>query len=463
MTRRQARDQGFPLPAVLLSTPIRRRLCGRPDRLLPCPSVPPALKILHCADIHLGYETHGRLDPATGLNSRLLDFRRSFDALVARALDENVDVFLFCGDAYRTADPTPTQQKLFAEALRPVAEAGIPIVMIVGNHDHPVSFGKASSVDIFGVLDGRVDIFSTPTFRAAGQDGGPIQTASGPLQLIALPWPIRSKILSRQEHRGKTPHEIRDLIETLYTDFVQTCARDADPDLPLVVAAHLTVQGAELSGSERSSLIAHEPTFTVGQLTPPPVDYVALGHIHRYQDRNLDAYTRGEGPPVVYSSSIERISFKEHDARKGFLLVDIEPGRTPRTRYEFVDTPARVFLPLEIDARGVSEPTEFIVAQIERRDVDDAVVRVRYQVDEESAGGVDAGRIRDALSGASVVAAIEREVDAAERRKRTVVRRDTSLKDAMERYVDQHESLERIKGDLVAAALEIEQEVDAAS
>ncbi len=101
------------------------------------------MKLLHCADIHLGYETHGRLDPATGLNSRLLDFRRSFDALVAHALAEDIDLFLFCGDAYRTADPTPTQQKLFAEALRPIADACIPIVMIVGNHDHPVSFGKA--------------------------------------------------------------------------------------------------------------------------------------------------------------------------------------------------------------------------------------------------------------------------------------------------------------------------------
>ena len=420
------------------------------------------MKLLHCADIHLGYETHGRLDPATGLNSRLLDFRRSFDALVARGIEEDIDLFLFCGDAYRTADPTPTQQKLFAEALRPIAEADIPIAMIVGNHDHPVSFGKASSVDIFGVLDGRVDIFATPTFRAEGQDGGPIRTKSGPLQLIALPWPIRSKILSREEHRGKTPHEIRDLIETLYTDFVQTCARTADPDLPLVVAAHLTVQGAELSGSERSSLIAHEPTFTVGQLTPRPVDYVALGHIHRYQDRNADAVARGEGPPVVYSSSIERISFKEHDARKGFLLVDIEPGRTPRTRFEFVDTPARVFLPIEIDARGVSDPTEFMVAEIGKLEVAEAVVRVRYQVDEESAGGVDAARIRDALADASVVAAIEREADPTERRKRTVVKRDTSLRDAMERYVDQHENLERIKEDLVTAALEIEREVDAA-
>ena len=421
------------------------------------------MTILHCADIHIGYETHGRLDPATGLNTRLLDFRRSFDALVARAVADDVDLFLFAGDAYRTADPTPTQQKLFAEALRPVAEAGIPIAMIVGNHDHPVSFGKASSVDIFGVLEGNVDIFSVPTFRAEGHPGGPIQTKSGPLQLIALPWPIRSKILARDEYRSKTPHEIRQFVEDHYTAFVARCAAEADPSVPLVVCAHLTVQGAELSGSERASLIAHEPTFTVAQLAAPGVDYVALGHIHRFQDRNAEAFARGDGPPVVYSSSIERISFKEHDADKGFVLVDIDPAGAPgrRTGFTFVPTPARRFVPIAVDATGAEDPTAAVLAEIARHDVADAVVRVRYRVDEAQAGAVDEGAVRAALAEASTVAAVEREADPVERRQRTVVRKDTSIRDAMSRYVDQHETLAGLRDDLVAAALEIEREVDA--
>ena len=421
------------------------------------------MKILHCADVHFGYETHGRLDPATGLNTRLLDFRRSFDFLVDRAVTDDVDLFLFAGDAYRTADPSPTQQRQFAEALVPLAAAGIPVAMVVGNHDHPVSFGKASSVDIFGVLDGRVDVFTTPTFRAEGQPGGPIQTKSGPLQFIALPWPIRSKILAKDQYRGKTPHQVRAVIEDYYTAFVKACAADADPSVPLVVSAHLTVQGAELSGSERASLIAHEPTFTVGQLAQPNVDYVALGHIHRYQDRNRDAWERGEGPPVVYSSSIERISFKEHDADKGFVLVDIdasgEPGR--RTAYAFVATPARRFVPVAVDVSAAPDPTAAVLAEIARHDVADAVVRVRYTTGEDQAGAVDEAAVRAALAGADTVAAIERETPDVERRRRTVVRTDTSVKDAVERYVGQHETLEKIKDDLVAAALEIEREVDA--
>ena len=420
------------------------------------------MKLLHTADIHLGYETHGRLDPETGLNSRLQDFARSFDFMVERAVTEDVDLFLFCGDAYRTADPTPTQQKLFAECLRPVAAAGIPIVMIVGNHDHPVSYGKASSVDIFGYLSGDVRIFRRPTFCAPGQECPPIETKSGPLQLVALPWPIRSMLLSRTEHRKKTPEEIRTFIEELYIDFIAKAAEELDPALPAIVAGHFSVQGAEVGGSERTSLIAHEPKFTVGQLTPQGIDYVALGHIHKYQDRNLDAFQRGDGPPVVYPSSLERISFKEHDADKGFVLVDIATadGRK-KTTYEFVPTPARRFLPIEIDARNSDDPTGTIVGKIRMQDVRDAVVRVRYQIDEAQVPQVDVRAIRDALVDADTVAAIERVVDPAERKRTTVVQRDATLKDALAQYVAQHENLTSLKDDLLAAALEIEQEVEA--
>ena len=127
--------------------------------------------------------------------------------MVERALAEDIDLFLFCGDAYRTADPTPTQQKLFAECLKPISDAGIPIVMVIGNHDHPVSHGKASAVDIFSYLQGDVTIVRRPTTFAGDTV---IETKSGPLQLVALPWPIRSLILAKDQYRKTSPTEIRD-------------------------------------------------------------------------------------------------------------------------------------------------------------------------------------------------------------------------------------------------------------
>ena len=408
------------------------------------------MKLLHTADIHLGTSTYGRLDPATGLNTRLADFQRAFDFMVQRGLEEDIDLFLFCGDAYRTADPTPTQQRIFAECLRPVAERGIPIVMITGNHDHPVSYGKASAIDIFGYVAGEVHVFRRPDVRV-------IQTKRGPLQLLAMPWPIRSMVLSKEEHRKKSPAEVRTFIEERYATFIREAATELDPQLPAVLAGHFTVQGAEVAGSERTSLIAHEPKFLPSQLAVPPIDYVALGHIHRFQNRNEEG-----GTPIVYSSSIERVSFKEMGDPKGFVLVDIEAGGgEKKTHFTFVETPARRFVAIEVDVRDAPEPTEPILRAIAAHDVEGAVVRVRYHVEEVQVAQVDVRRIREALGAAHAVASIERTVDPAERQRRTVVTREASLQEAMQHYVAQRDDLASLKDDLVRAALELEQEHEA--
>lgn len=410
------------------------------------------MKLLHTADIHLGAKNYGRMDATTGLNTRLLDVQRSFGFMVERALDEDIDLFLFCGDAYHTADPTPTQQKIFAQCLQPIADAGIPIVLIIGNHDHPVSHGKASSLDIFPYLDGEVHLFRRPQLDV-------IDTKSGPLQLLAMPWPIRSLILTKDEHRAKAPDELKAFIEQKYVEFIQTTAtsiqageQGLSPDVPTVMAGHLTVQGAELAGSERTSLIARDPKFTVGQLAAPPIDYVALGHIHQPQDRNA-----GHHPPVVYAGSIERVSFKERGERKGFRIVEIHRDGTEKsTETRFVETPARRFVAVDVDAREAAAPTDAILQALADHDTEDAVVRVRYRLDEEQVAQVDTQRIRNALDDAHVIASIERTVDPTERKRRTVVTRESDLEDAIRQYVSQHDELNGLEEEMVSAALELE-------
>lgn len=120
------------------------------------------MKVLHTADIHIGYDTHGRLDAKTGLNSRWLDVKRSFEFMVEKAIEEDIDLFLFCGDAYRDAMPTPTEQRIFTAAVRPLLERQIPVVCIVGNHDHPVSFGRANALQVFPDLNGLIYLFDKP-------------------------------------------------------------------------------------------------------------------------------------------------------------------------------------------------------------------------------------------------------------------------------------------------------------
>ena len=231
------------------------------------------------------------------------------------------------------------------------------------------------------------------------------------------------------------------------------------PETPTVLAGHVTVQGAEMAGSERTSLIASEPKFSVGQLAVSPIDYVALGHIHQHQNRNPDGH-----PPVVYSGSIERVTFKEREEVKGTVLVDIDPDAPPgmasRTTLTFEPTPARPFVAVYVDARDTADPTELILQAIDKKNVENAIVRVRYRVDESQITEIDPSRIRAALAGAEKVAAIERTVDPSERRRRTVVTRDSDLEDAMRQYVGQHDDLQDIEDDMVNAALELQNEID---
>ncbi len=104
------------------------------------------IRFIHTADIHFGMENYGRVDAATGIHTRLLDFHKALSFCIDTAINEKVDFFLFAGDAYKTPHPSQTQQRLLIQCFLRLYDAGIPVVIVVGNHDHPLSFGKANAL-----------------------------------------------------------------------------------------------------------------------------------------------------------------------------------------------------------------------------------------------------------------------------------------------------------------------------
>jgi len=110
------------------------------------------IRFIHTADIHFGMENYGRIDQTSGIHTRLLDFYHALNFCIDRAIKDQVDFFLFSGDAYKTSHPTPTQQKLLLQSFLRLYKAHIPIVIVVGNHDNPLSFGRANSLELFGDL-----------------------------------------------------------------------------------------------------------------------------------------------------------------------------------------------------------------------------------------------------------------------------------------------------------------------
>ncbi|MBC8041910.1 MAG: exonuclease SbcCD subunit D [Rhizobacter sp.] len=414
------------------------------------------MKILHTADIHIGYDTHGRLDPATGLSTRWGDFKSAFEFMVARAIKEDIDLFLFCGDAYRDSTPTPTEQRIFSQCLRPLLEAKIPVVMLVGNHDHPVSFGRVSSIDIFPNLIGNVVLFSKPGVKD-------IETKSGKVRVVGLPWPVRSNLMSKDEYAKLTPEELKQKIYEIYTGFVDVQAeaiRSEKLTYPAILAAHLEIDTAVFSnGSEKVTIITKDPQFSVQSLAKPEFSYVGLGHVHKHQELN-----NGQHPPVVYSGSIERISFSEHDQAKGFVMVEIDAGH--RASFRHVQTPARPFVSIECDVTVETEPMEKILREIDRNKLtgmatafEGAVVRVRIKCKDAQKSQIDTDVIRQSLSGAFTISELSLLSEEQVRRIRAVeMTRFMSTGEALEKYIVQNEKLKPLREKILRAAAELEAE-----
>ncbi|GAI48358.1 unnamed protein product, partial [marine sediment metagenome] len=225
------------------------------------------LKILHFADLHLGVETYGHIDPTTGLSSRLLDFLKALDRVVDYVIENKVDLVLFCGDAYKSREPTQTQQREFAKRINRLSTSGIPIFLLIGNHDLPNAIGKATTTEIFDTLTVKnVYVSNHPEVYR-------ITTASGEVQVVSLPWLRRSALLAREESKNLTFDQINQRLQQVMTDVIAAKAKELDPKVPAILAAHVWVTGAQV-GSESSMTIGQEHALLVSNVSHPAFDYI---------------------------------------------------------------------------------------------------------------------------------------------------------------------------------------------
>lgn len=355
------------------------------------------IRILHTADLHIGMENYGRLDPETGLNGRVMDFLRRLSEVVEYALENEIDLVLFAGDAYKNRDPNSTYRREFARRIKRLADHGVPVVLLVGNHDLPSQDRRASSVEIFRTLE-------VPNILVAHRDHlHRIQTRRGEtLQVATVPYPVRNRLLARDEYKERTIADLDNLVQELVAENIRALAAQVDPSLPAVLVGHFSVSEAKF-GSERTVMLGRDVVVLKSVLADPAWDYVALGHIHRHQELN-----RGERPPIVYPGSLERIDFGEEKEAKGFVVATVRRGET---EWQFHPVAARRFVTIRVDVRAEADPLAAVLAAIGSHDVDDAIVRVQVQALPEQAGMLRDVEMRRSLAGAYFVAGINVEIE----------------------------------------------------
>jgi exonuclease SbcD len=346
------------------------------------------LKILHFADAHIDMANYGRHDPVSGLPLRVQDFLKSLDTIVNTAIAEKVDLVLFAGDAYKDRNPTPTFQREWETRVMRLSRAGIPTLLLVGNHDTSPTLGRAHTLEPFNTLEvPNVLVLDHPAFYK------PADLWGLPLQVIALPWISRAGLMASQEISAVNLGEVNEAIEERLTAIVKNSLDEAEPNIPVVLTAHASVQGATYGG-ERTVMLGSDLVLPGSLVRDPRLDYVALGHIHKSQNLNEHGH-----PPVIYPGSIERVDFGEAADDKFFVIAHVEHGHTEvewrrlKGIRPFVDRSLRLTSPEDVTNQLQSSLPP-------ASKLEDAIVRLVVEYPREWESLIDEAALREYASGA---------------------------------------------------------------
>ncbi len=345
------------------------------------------VKLLHFADAHIDMANFGQHDPATGLPQRVMDFLKSLDCIVDTAISEKVDLVIFAGDTYRDRSPAPTFQREWGKRIMRLSRAKIPTVLLTGNHDVSPSAQRAHAIQEFDTLspDYIHVVSQLKLLKPPDIDGVPVQ-------ILAVPWITRAAISASLTEEAAGSGNLEELIEKALNNWLNKSIAELDPSLPTILTAHASIAGAKL-GNEQTIKIGRDVVLPPGLVANPAFDYVALGHIHRFQDLN-----QGSHPPVIYPGSIERVDFGEINEGKGFIIAEIEKGHTS---YRWQALPIRTFLDFWVELDDVLGVNEKILAALpDSEELKDAIVRLTVVYPKDFETLIDESRIHHYAEGA---------------------------------------------------------------
>jgi len=340
-----------------------------------------ALKILHFADAHIDIAQQGKHDAASGLPVRVTDFLKALDTIVDAAISEKVDLVIFAGDTYKDRLPAPTYQREWGRRIMRLANAKIPTLLLVGNHDLSPASGRANTLQEFDTLNvPNVRVIGKPEFLKPGD------LWDLPLQVLALPWVFRSGLLASLD-LSEGSDKINEELETRLSEIMQDWMSQLDAELPTVLMAHGSVQGA-VYGNERTVMLGKDIILPGALVKDARLDYVALGHIHKHQNLNPDAH-----PPVIYPGSIERVDFGEAADDKYYIIAEVSKGKTT---YQAKKLEGRKFIDRFVSVKEREEmDTKVLAALPPAKELADAIIRLAVEYPRELDTFLDEPALRE--------------------------------------------------------------------
>ena len=251
------------------------------------------MRLAHISDLHLGKRVNEF--------SMLEDQRYIVKQIESILEEEAADAVLIAGDVYDKPVPPGEAVRLFDGFLTALADRGIHVFVISGNHDSPerIAFGsrlmEKSRVYMAPVYDGHVNPIE-------------LRDAYGSVYVYMLPF-IKPAVVKKCWPEEK--------IET-YEDAVGCAVAHMKeevfvPEARNVLMAHQLVIGASRCDSEEVS-VGGLDQVSAGLFRD--FDYTALGHIHGPQNAG--------GERIRYCGSPLKYSFSEAGHVKSVTIVDLE-------------------------------------------------------------------------------------------------------------------------------------------
>ncbi len=285
------------------------------------------MRILHTADWHLGKKLSEK--------SRYDEQKAVLNEITEIADCEAIDLVLLAGDLFDTFAPTPEAENLLYSTLKTLTNNGRRLVVaIAGNHDNPDRieaqdhFARECGIVFAGYPKTTVKLntlscdakllHSEPGFVEIQLPG-----VNFPVRIILTPYANETRLRQAFLDLENPDDELRNHLHRHWQRLADLYMDDAGVNL---LTAHLFMmrrgeKQPDEPDDERSIVQVGGASVLFTDLIPKQIQYVALGHLHRY-------HQLGGGPcPVVYSSSPLAYSFAEANQQKYVVLIDVEPGK----------------------------------------------------------------------------------------------------------------------------------------
>ncbi|HIQ14485.1 MAG TPA: exonuclease subunit SbcD [Leucothrix sp.] len=274
------------------------------------------MRIIHTSDWHLGQNFMGK--------SRAAEHQAFLGWLLEQIKSNKVDALIVAGDIFDTGSPPSYAREMYNRFIVDIQSSDCQLIVLAGNHDSVATLNE--SKDLLACLNTLVissvaDMGTDSVFPLKNRKG---DTAA---ILCAVPFIRPRDVMMSQA--GQSGQDKQLAMQQAISDYYHQLYKQADKlrkkhtkkhkkSLPIIATGHLATVGASTSDSVRDIYIGTLDAFPAKGF--PPVDYLALGHIHQSQLVAKSEHIRYSGSPIA-------LSFDENSQNKSVLLVDFKAGK----------------------------------------------------------------------------------------------------------------------------------------